>query len=178
MESTLKLLENEVLLNDDTLITSKTDLKGKIIYGNLDFIKYGAYSEKEFLGKPHNLVRHPFMPRAAFKLLWDAVTAKQEFFAFVCNLSKNRQTYWVFTNVTPSYDENGKVIGYYSVRRRPSKTGIETIIEIYKQLLLLEKEKGLEASVQFVLDYLEQNKISWNEFIINLQKQAEVGGYR
>ncbi|WDL75764.1 PAS domain-containing protein [Helicobacter winghamensis] len=178
MESALKLLKNEVLLNDDTLITSKTDLKGKIIYGNLDFIKYGAYSEKEFLGKPHKLVRHPFMPRAAFKLLWSTIEAKREFFAFVCNLSKNGKTYWVFTNVTTSYDENGKVIGYYSVRRRPSKAGIETIIEIYKQLLVIEKEKGLDASVQFVMEYLQQNKIGWNEFIISLQKQAEVGGYR
>lgn len=178
MESALKLLKKEILLNDNTLITSKTDLKGNIIYGNLDFIRYSAYSEKEFLKKPHNLVRHPFMPRAAFKLLWDTLEAKQEFFAFVCNLSKNHQTYWVFTNVTPSYDENGGVTSYYSVRRRPSKAGIETIIEIYKQLLLLEKEKGLEASVQFVLDYLEQNKVSWNEFIINLQKQAEMKGYR
>ncbi|MCI5968690.1 PAS domain-containing protein [Helicobacter sp.] len=178
MESALKLLKNEVLLKDDTLITSKTDLKGKITYGNLDFIEYGVYNENEFLGEPHNLVRHPFMPRAAFKLLWDTMGRKQEFFAYVCNLSKNRQTYWVFANVTPSYDENGRVIGYYSVRRRPSKVGIETIIEIYKQLLLLEKEKGLEASMQFVSDYLEQNKTEWNEFIISLQKQAKAGGYR
>ncbi|MBX7489978.1 PAS domain-containing protein [Helicobacter turcicus] len=178
MKSALELLKNEVLLKDDTLITSKTDLKGNITYGNLDFTHYGAYSEKEFLDKPHSIVRHPFMPRAAFKLLWDTIEAKQEFFAFTCNLSKKRQTYWVFVNVTPSYNENGEVIGYYSVRRRPSKAGVETTMEIYKQLLLIEKEKGLNASVQFVLDYLEQNKISWNEFIIGLQKQAEVGGYR
>ncbi|TLD85079.1 PAS domain-containing protein [Helicobacter sp. MIT 11-5569] len=178
MESLLNLLKNEVFLNDDTLITSKTDLKGKITYGNLDFIKYVVYSEKEFLGKPHSIVRHPFMPRAAFKLLWDTIEAKQEFFAFVCNLSKKRQTYWVFTNVTPSYDENGQVIGYYSVRRRASKAGIEAMIEIYKQLLLIEKEHGLDASVKFVLDYLEQNNTTWDKLIIDLQSQGKVGGYR
>ena len=100
----------EIFLKDDTLITSKTDLKGKITYGNSDFIKYGEYTESEFLNKPHNLIRHSKMPRTAFKLLWDTLANKNEFFAFVCNLSKTGKTYWVFANITPSYDENGKAV--------------------------------------------------------------------
>ena len=175
---TLELLRNEIFLEDDTLITSKTDLKGKITYGNTDFIKYVGYSEKEFLGKPHRLVRHPFMPRAAFKLLWDTLHAKQEFFAYVCNRTKTGATYWVFTNVTPSFDEKGNVIGYYSVRRRPSKAGVEASIGVYQQLLEIEKSGTMENSVQFVIDFLTQNQTTWGKLMADLQAQGKVGGYR
>lgn len=70
---------NELFLKDNTLITSKTDLKGKITYGNKDFIHYGGYKEEEFLNKPHSLVRHPQMPKTAFKLLWDFLKEKRNF---------------------------------------------------------------------------------------------------
>lgn len=174
-------LKNEIFLKDDTLITSKTDLQGRITYGNQDFVAFSGFSEKEFLHKPHNLIRHPLMPRCAFKLLWDFLAQKHEFFAFVMNLNKTNQTYWVFANITPSYDENGKVISYYSVRRRPSKKGVETLAGIYQALLEIEKgkgDKGMEEGVQFVLNFLEQNKISWDELMINLQNEGKVGGYR
>lgn len=177
MDFTTKLTD-EIFLKDDTLITSKTDLQGRIIYGNDDFILYGGYDEKHFLKKPHNLVRHPFMPRAAFKLLWDTLESKKEFFAFVCNLSKNKKTYWVFANVTPSYNEAGDVISYYSVRRRPSKAGVEAMIGIYNQLLNIEKEKNIDASVQFVLDYLKEHNTTWDALMISLQNQGKEGGYR
>lgn len=168
----------EIFLKDDTLITSKTDLKGKITYGNNDFIKYGEYTESEFLNKPHNLIRHSKMPRTAFKLLWDTLANKNEFFAFVCNLSKTGKTYWVFANITPSYDENGKVVGYYSVRRRPSKEGVETIQSIYAKLLEIEKLQGVDKGVQFVQNFLKENNTTWDEFIINLQNKGKTGGYR
>ena len=143
---------NELFLKDNTLITSKTDLKGKITYGNKDFIHYGGYKEEEFLNKPHSLVRHPQMPKTAFKLLWDFLKEKKEFFAFVCNLSKTGKTYWVFANVTPSYDEKDEVVGYYSVRRRPSKEGVETISKIYSKLLEIEKTQGVNQAIQFTLN--------------------------
>lgn len=171
-------LKNEIFLKDDTLITSKTDLKGGITYANRDFMELGGYREKEFLHKAHNIVRHPFMPKAAFRLLWDTISHKKEFFAFVCNLSKYKQTYWVFANVTPSFDENGNVISYYSVRRRPSKEGVEAIVGIYKQLLEIEKSSDLDSSVAFVQDFLKQNAISWDELMVSLQNKGKNGGYR
>lgn len=169
---------NELFLKDNTLITSKTDLKGKITYGNEDFIHYGEYKEEDFLNKPHSLVRHPQMPKTAFKLLWDSLKEKKEFFAFVCNLSKTGKTYWVFANVTPSYDEKGQVVGYYSVRRRPSKEGVETISKIYSKLLEIEKTQGVNQAIQFTLDFLKENNTTWDKFIIDLQNKGKTGGYR
>ena len=168
----------ELFLQDDTLITSKTDLKGRITYGNSDFIEFSGYNEKELLGKPHSIVRHSEMPRIAFKLLWDTVQSGNEFFAFVCNRSKQGATYWVFVNVTPSYDTKGNIIGYYSVRRRPSKEGVETSIAVYKKCLELEAQGGMEASKRFALDLLKDNNITWNNLIINLQSKGKESGYR
>lgn len=73
----------EIFLTKDALITSKTDLKGNIIYANDDFSKYAGYEAKEFLGKPHNIVRHQDMPKTVFKCLWDTIQKGEEIFAFV-----------------------------------------------------------------------------------------------
>jgi len=68
------------------------------------------YTEEELIGKQHNIIRHPDMPRGVFKLLWDTLAKEQEIFAYVKNMSKDGGFYWVFANVTPSYDQQGKVI--------------------------------------------------------------------
>lgn len=96
----------------------------------------------------------------------------------MCNLSKTGKTYWVFANVTPSYDDKGQVVGYYSVRRRPSKEGVETISKIYSKLLEIEKTQGVNQAIQFTLDFLKENNITWDKFIIDLQNKGKTGGYR
>ena len=167
----------EIFLTPDSLITSKTDLNGKITYGNDDFVRFSGYSEEEFLYKPHNLIRHPDMPRIAFKLLWDTIKGGQEFFAFVKNVNKHQQAYWVFANVTPSYDSSGKIIGYYSVRRCPSKEGVKTLENVYKQLIEAEKRGGMEASLRALQEILRQVNMTYENLCIHLQKQGKVSGW-
>lgn len=171
-------INNEIFLEDDTLITSKTDLKGHITYCNKDFMRYSKMEEKELLGKPHNIIRYPGMPKIAFKALWDTLKKKQEFFAFVCNLNKDKEIYWVFANITPSFDGNGNIIGYYSVRRRPSKAGVETLSQIYAKLIGLEKNGGMSASEKYLVDFLTSNNLQWDKLMIDLQNQGKEGGYR
>ncbi|MDA3966729.1 PAS domain-containing protein [Helicobacter sp. WB40] len=171
-------MEKEMFLADDTLITSKTDLKGRVTYGNSDFIDYGEYKENEFLNKPHNIIRHNNMPKIAFKALWDTLKEGKEFFAFVCNKSKHNKIYWVFANVTPSLDNDGNIVGYYSVRRRPSKAGVETMNNLYSKLLDIERTQGLQASSKFVENLLKEHNMSWNELMICLQNQGKESGYR
>lgn len=94
----------ELTFLESELIVSKTDTKGKITYGNELFLKLSGYEEKDILHKPHNIIRHPDMPKVIFKLLWDTLHNKQEIYAYVINRSKNGNFYWVFANVTPSYN--------------------------------------------------------------------------
>jgi len=157
-------------LNEDDFIVSKTDLKGRITYGNDKFIEMSGYTEKELLNAPHNILRHKDMPRIVFKLLWDRIQSKQEIFAYVKNRCKNDDFYWVFTNVTASLDKYGKIIGYYSVRRKPNPEAIKTIEPIYRELLSAENRSGMDASLRTLNELLDKNGVTYDEFISNIQK--------
>ncbi|NUM79094.1 PAS domain-containing protein [candidate division KSB1 bacterium] len=103
----------ERTLSEGDFIVSKTDTKGIITYGNEVFIDICRYSEEDLLGANHNIIRHPDMPAAVFKLLWDKIEAKQEIFAYVKNLAKDGAYYWVWANCAPSFDAEGNVYSVY-----------------------------------------------------------------
>lgn len=161
-------INTEKTFADDDIIVSKTDLKGKITYGNELFIKMSGYTEDELMGANHNIVRHPDMPKVVFKLLWETVQAKKEIFAYVKNMAKDGSFYWVFANVTPSLDLSGNIIGYYSVRRKPSKKAIEAIEPIYKALLEAEKRGGMKDSQKLLEDTLQKANVSYDQFILSI----------
>jgi PAS domain S-box-containing protein len=164
----IKNIEKE--LDENDFIVSKTDLKGKIIYCNEIFTKMAGYRAADLIGSNHNIIRHPDMPKIAFKLLWDLLKAKKEFFGFVKNLSSDGSFYWVFAYITPDFDSNHNVISYTSVRRKPTRSAIEAITPIYKLLLDAEKNGGMEASQTVLNDFLTQKNISYDELVMNLQK--------
>ena len=154
---------------DNDFIVSKTDLQGRITYCNKIFMDMAEYAEDELLGKAHNIIRHPDMPKAVFKYLWDTIPTKQEVFAFVINQTKNANEYWVYANITASLDNNGKIIAYYSVRRKPNPSAIEIIKPLYAKMLQVEKDEGVDASFAVLVDILTQKGVSYDELIISLQ---------
>lgn len=165
----ININNNEIKMQENDFIVSKTNAKGIITYCNEIFMHMSDYSENELLGQNHNIIRHPDMPKAAFKLAWDFISSGKEFFAYVKNLRKDGSYYWVFANITADYDSNGKIIGYTSVRRKPNDQAIKTIIPIYSKMLELEKSSGLKASVSYLLKFLEDNNVQYNDLILSLQ---------
>ena len=161
---------NERQVSADAFLVSKTDTKGKITYCNIPFIRIVGAKVDELIGKPHNVVRHPDMPRVVFKILWEHIKNKREVFAYVKNKSFDGSYYWVFANVTASLDENGSVIGYYSIRRKPNPKALEIIIPLYKQLLDAEKSGGIDASSKLLDSILSSKKVDYDEFMNNLQR--------
>ena len=157
-------------VNADAFLVSKTDTQGKITYCNEPFIKIVGASEQEILGKPHNIIRHPDMPRIVFKLLWDHVKNKEEIFAYVKNMSFDGGYYWVYANVTASTDQSGKIIGYYSVRRKANPKALEIIQPLYAKLLELEKNGGIEASQAYLTNLLNEKGVSYEELSNTLQR--------
>ena len=157
-------------LSENDFIVSKTDTKGRLTYVNKIFIDLAEYPEEQLLGKPHNIVRHPDMPKAIFKLLWDRVQAKEEIFAFVVNKTKNNNSYWVYANVTPSLDERGNIVGYYSVRRKPNAQALSIIKSLYEKMLQAEKSGGIASGMKVLTDLLHQEGVNYDEYIISLQK--------
>jgi len=168
----------EVFFGRDELIVSKTNLKGHLTYTNHTFLDIAGYTEAEVIGKPHNVIRHPDMPRCVFKLLWDKLQAGNEIFAYVVNETKSGDYYWVIAHVTPSYGSNGEVIGYHSTRRVPNPQTIQqVIIPLYKDLKAIEdsfgnRKDGLAASSQKLLDVLSEKELEYEEFIAQLEKAA------
>lgn len=163
----------ERFFDEDELIVSKTNNKGLLTYANDIFLRLAGFREDEVIGQPHNLIRHPDMPRAVFKLLWNKVQSGHEIFAYVVNMSKNGDHYWVLAHVTPSYDNNGNIVGYHSNRRRPSRSAIEAIKPVYARLLAEEKRHhspsaAIEASTQLLNDILKASNISYDEFVFSL----------
>ena len=139
MRTNLPVTQNEIELRDDTLIVSKTDLKGQITYINRDFLAISGFSEQELLGAPHNIVRHPDMPAEAFEDLWTTLKAGRPWTGLVKNRAKNGDYYWVLANATPIW-ENGQVTGYMSVRRKAERDRIQEAEGVYK--LFRDKRQG------------------------------------
>lgn len=159
----------------ENIIVSKTDLEGKITYANRTFLDIGGFpNEQACLGQPHNIIRHPDMPKAVFYLLWQTLKKNQEIFAYVLNRALNGDHYWVLAHVTPSHDMNNNIIGYHSNRRVPSKAILnEHITPLYKNLLKIEKscsspKEGVEKAFQAVVDLLADAKLGYNEYIFSL----------
>lgn len=159
---------SELTFRDNEFIVSKTDLSGKIMYGNDLFIKISGYSEDELLGEPHNILRNPEMPALIFKLLWETIKSGEEIFAYVVNKTKHGDYYWVNAHVTPSTDNNGKIIGFHSVRRKPTDKALNVIKPLYSELLRAEKAGGISASQQRLSALLQEKGLSYEEFILSL----------
>lgn len=159
----------ERTLNTHDFIVSKTDLKGKITYCNQIFMNLAEYEEEELIGAPHSIIRHEKMPKGVFKLLWQRIQNKEEIFAFVINKTKNGNFYWVYANVTASLDAKGNIIGYYSVRRKPNASVLSAVEAIYTQMIVIEKSEGVDASIKYLLNLIDEKGVSYDEFIISLQ---------
>lgn len=133
MRQNLPVTDVEVLLHDDDLIVSKTDLKGRIVYANATFLRISGFSEAELLGQAHNIVRHPDMPPAAFADLWATLQAGRPWVGMVKNRCKNGDYYWVHADAAPVF-ENGKHVGYMSVRKKPSRAQVAEAEQAYARI--------------------------------------------
>ncbi len=120
----------EVTFQEEEQLVSITDTRGIITYANDIFCRVAGYTQEELIGKPHNLVRHPDMPKAAFADLWDKLKNGKSWRGFVKNRCKNGDYYWVDAFVTPLY-QNGVVTGYQSVRTKPERAHVESASELY-----------------------------------------------
>ena len=162
----------------EELIVSKTDPRGVITYANDVFLRVGAYGLDEVIGQPHNLIRHPDMPRAVFKLLWDTLAARQELFAYINNLAADGANYWVLAHVTPSYGAGGSVVGYHSNRRRPSPRALDRVRPLYEALLAEERRhpnaRAAVAASSALLDQLvSAHAASYEDFVWTVITEEE-----
>lgn len=165
---------NERFFDKNDIIVSKTDLRGQLTYVNRTFMEISDYKESELLGQPHSMIRHPDMPRAVFKLLWERIQAGCEIFAYVKNMTKTGDFYWVLAHVTPSIAATGEILGYHSNRRVPDRRVLdEIIVPLYRTLKGSEdsepdRRAGLAKSSGRLEGLLKEKGIGYDEFIFGL----------
>lgn len=159
-------------MRDEDFIVSKTDPKGRITYTNRIFMEFSGYTEAELLGSQHNIVRHPDMPRAIFRLMWQTLQSGREFNGYVKNLCKDGGFYWVFANVTPSVDINGKLTGYFSVRRKPKSSAVQVLAPLYADMVAEERrvgpKDGMDASAGILDELIKRHMDSYDRFVFSL----------
>ena len=153
------------------IIVTKTDLKGRITYANDIFLAVSGFREEEVIGQPHNLVRHPEMPRCIFQYLWETIRGGEEVFAYIVNLCSNGDHYWVLAHVTPTVDVQGRICGYHSNRRTAPRAAVEMIRPLYRELCRIEgaeadRKRGLQASRAYLEGYLRDRGVSFHEFVL------------
>ncbi len=166
-------IDNEIPLDKTRIIMSKTDEKGIIEYANNYFMKICGYDEWELMAEPHNVIRHPDMPRIIFKLLWERLHKGENIHALVKNLAKDGSYYWVITSFETIYNKDNKILAHFSRRKASPRYAIETIIPIYKKLLELEKEAGMKASKQYLFDLLANENLTYDAFILKVLRVTQ-----
>ncbi|NPA58990.1 MAG: PAS domain-containing protein [Epsilonproteobacteria bacterium] len=148
--------DQEIELDPKRYIVSETDEKGRITFANDYFMEVSGYTQEELIGKPHNIVRHPDMPKVVFKLLWETIGAGKNLNAVVKNLAKDGRYYWIFTEFEIRKDtDTGKIIGYHASRKSISKHVIDVIAQLYTELLEIEKNDSVEASQKYLVEFLK-----------------------
>lgn len=157
----------------DEFIVSKTDTKGIITYANDVFLRIADYSLEEVIGKPHNIIRHPWMPRCIFQLLWERIKEGHEIFAYVVNRTKHGDHYWVLAHVTPTKDMQGRVIGYHSNRRSPKPDVVAQVAGLYKTLRTAEDaaatpKDGVIVSRQLLQQWIDDHGGNYDALVLSL----------
>ena len=158
MKINLPVTQKNIDYSESEVFVTKTDIKGITTYANDSFVKISGFSREELVGKNHNVVRHPDMPPWAFEDLWKTVKQDLPWRGIVKNRAKNGDHYWVRANVAP-IKEDGRIVGYISVRRKPSRAEVTAAEALYrsekahvsKSPLHLIKNLGLQAKSQLLI---------------------------
>ncbi len=160
-------IDNEIILDPQKVIMSKTDYKGIIQYANEYFIEVCSYSKEELIGKPHNIIQHPDMPKVVFKTLWEKLHKGENLYAVVKNLTKNGSYYWVVTKFETTFDENGNIKAHYARRKAVPEKVKKTAEKLYETILAIEKHNPELAEKAFY-ETLEKFGLTYNDFFKEL----------
>jgi len=160
----------EIKLGAKDMLVSKTDLSGKILYGNRNFVEVVGYKENELIGANHNIVRHPDMPKAIFYLLWKSIKKGHNIMAVVKNKAKNGDHYWVTTDFVINRDNDGRIVSYTAFRYPTSKKVKKEVAVLYSKILEIEEAHSMDESIEYLNGFLEEKNMSYNQFVENLAK--------
>ena len=167
-------IDREVQWDKSKVLISETDVAGTITKVNDVFCNVSHYSESELIGQPHNLIRHPDMPRLVFKLLWDNLKIGNNFVGVIKNLAKTGEYYWVVTDFEMRRDGMGNITHYIGRRKAVPQGAIDNYLApFYESLLKMEKIGGVELSSRFFKNYLSKQGKDYIDFVISVMSESQ-----
>ena len=167
-------IDREVQWDKTKTLISETDVKGTITNVNDVFCAVAHYSASELIGQPHNLIRHPDMPKLIFKLLWDNLKVGNNFVGVVKNLAKTGEYYWVVTDFEMRRDAMGNITHYIGRRKSVPEAAINNYLApFYESLLKMEKIGGVELSSRFFKNYLTKQGKDYIDFVISIMSENQ-----
>lgn len=158
-------VEEEIVLETGKVIMSKTNKEGIFEFANEYFMEVSGYEEYELMGKSMFCIQHPDMPEVIFKMMWERLLAKENFNVVVKNIAKTGKFYWSVTNFDFKLDDKEEIIAIYSKRVAASRDSIKFFSKLYKTLLRVESENGIEASEKYLNGYLEDKRLNFKELV-------------
>ncbi|ATA76133.1 putative PAS/PAC sensor protein [Capnocytophaga canimorsus] len=165
-------IDKEVVWDKSKVIISETDSFGTITNVNDVFVDVSGYSPNELIGQPHNLIRHPDMPKLAFKMLWDNLKSGNNFAGVVKNLAKSGEYYWVITDFEIIRDPMGNITHYIARRKSVPTPVIDNYVTpLYETLLKLEKIGGMDLSARYFKNYLDKQGKDYMDFIMSVMDE-------
>ena len=167
-------IDREVQWDKTKPLISETDVKGTITNVNDVFCAVAHYSASELIGQPHNLIRHPDMPKLIFKLLWDNLKVGNNFVGVIKNLAKTGEYYWVVTDFEMRRDAMGNITHYIGRRKSVPEAAINNYLApFYESLLKMEKIGGVELSSRFFKNYLAKQGKDYIDFVISIMSESQ-----
>lgn len=168
------VLDEEIKFSKKKFIVSKTDVDGNILFVNKNFCDITGYGYEELMGQPHNILRHPQMPKAIFYMLWKSLLAGMEVSAIVKNVAKSGKFYWVIADFSMQRDEHGKLASFSSLKRVAPKYVSERIEELYEGMIAAERKGGMEASLRFLEIFLEERQMNYGEYLDDVVEEKGI----
>jgi len=167
------ITDNEIIVEKEDIIVSTTNTRGMITYANDIFVRISGYTREELMGKPHNILRHPHMPKCVFKYFWMELLAGRSLYAFVKNRAKNGDYYWVKVYAMPIL-KDGQIEKLISYRQTLNSYAKQVTNNLYALLVDYEKNHSADESLNYLIEFLTQRNLSYNDFIDRLSLEKNI----
>jgi hypothetical protein len=167
--------KHEIKCANQQVIVTRTDLEGNLIYYNPTFLEINAFSNKETLiRKPHNIVRHPDMPKSIFHIIWTIIERGHPIQAIVKNKTQDNHYYWSVMNWKVQFDNNNNIISYVAYAKQAPEYVIKAIEPLYGMMLQIEKEHGMESALEYLHSFLNEENLTYSQYLKKLTKHREI----
>ena len=171
--SKLRNVKNEIKCATQQIIISRTDTEGNIIYCNPIFLEINNFKSFEVIKQPHNIVRHPDMPKTIFHIIWSIIKQGLSIQAVIKNKTNDGHYYWTLVSIHAQKDRNNKVISYIAYAKQAPNSIIKVMEPLYQILCEIEQEVGIDASIQYLESYLKEENMTYSQYMKHLTKRRQ-----